>query len=154
MASSTAWSQLTTPSIHLSWKNMDHHHYTSYVVLSYLIGCEYGDKSTACSAIEARQCYDPFNEDLCCGSCGTFYTGYPGKDGLQWTVYFIEAEWRIYFSVNKDIIGSDKSLSPDWRQAIIWTNAGTLPITPLGTNFSKTINEIHIFHTKKIHLKN
>ena len=71
------------PSIHSSWKNMDHHHYTSYVVLSYLIGCEYGDKSTACSAIEARQCYDPFNEDLCCGSCATFFTGYPGKRGYN-----------------------------------------------------------------------
>ena len=35
----------------------------------------------------------------------------------------IEAEWRIYASVNKKIIGSDNGLSPDRRQAIIWTNA-------------------------------
>ena len=34
------------------------------------------------------------------------------------------------------IIGSDNSLSPSRRQAIIWTNAGILLIRPLGTNFS------------------
>ena len=35
------------------------------------------------------------------------------------------------------IIGSDNGLSPDQRQAIIWTNAGILLIWPLGTNFSE-----------------
>ena len=30
------------------------------------------------------------------------------------------------------IIGSDNGLSPGWRQAIIWTNAGALSIGPLG----------------------
>ena len=35
------------------------------------------------------------------------------------------------------IIGSDKGLSPGRRQAIIWTNAGILLITPLGTNFNE-----------------
>ena len=33
--------------------------------------------------------------------------------------YVIEAEWRIYASVNKAIIGSDNDLSPGRRQAII-----------------------------------
>ena len=33
-----------------------------------------------------------------------------------------------------NIIGSDNGLSPDWRQAIIWTNAGILLIEPVGTN--------------------
>ena len=32
------------------------------------------------------------------------------------------------------IIGSDNGLSPDRRQAIIWTNAGILLIRTLGTN--------------------
>ena len=42
-----------------------------------------------------------------------------------------------HLCVNKlTIIGSDNGLSPDWRQAIIWTNAGILLIGPLGTNFS------------------
>ena len=36
------------------------------------------------------------------------------------------------------IIGSDNGLSPDRRQATIWTNAGILLIGPLGTNFSKS----------------
>ena len=34
------------------------------------------------------------------------------------------------------IIGSDNDLSPDRRQAIIWTNDGILLIGPLETNFS------------------
>ena len=51
------------------------------------------------------------------------------------------------------IIGSDNGLSPGRRQAIIWTNAGTLLIGPLGTNFNETLIEIHTFSFKKIHLK-
>ena len=35
------------------------------------------------------------------------------------------------------IIGSDNGLSPDRRQAIIWTNAGILLIGTLGTNSMK-----------------
>ena len=35
------------------------------------------------------------------------------------------------------IIGSDIRLSPDWHQAIIWTNAWILLIWPLGTNFGE-----------------
>ena len=37
-------------------------------------------------------------------------------------------------------IGSDNGLLPVWRQAIIWTNAGILPIRSQGTYF----NEISI----------
>ena len=40
---------------------------------------------------------------------------------------------------NLTIIGSDNGLSPDRRQAIIWTNAGILLIGPLGTNFSEIL---------------
>ena len=40
------------------------------------------------------------------------------------------------------IIGSDNSLSPGRRQAIIWTNAGIMLIGPLGTNFSEILNKI------------
>ena len=36
----------------------------------------------------------------------------------------IEAEWRIYASVNWATIGSDNGLSPGRRQAIICTSAG------------------------------
>ena len=43
------------------------------------------------------------------------------------------------------IIGSDNGLSPDRRQAIIWTNAGILLIGPLGTNFSEILIEIQTF---------
>ena len=65
----------------------------------------------------------------------------------------IEAEWRIYASVNLTIIGSDNGLSPGRRQAIIWTNAWILLIRTLGTNFSEILSEIHIFSFTKIHLK-
>ena len=51
------------------------------------------------------------------------------------------------------IIGSDNGLTPDRRQAIIWTNAGILLIGPLGTNFSEILIEILIFSLKKMRLK-
>ena len=51
------------------------------------------------------------------------------------------------------IIGSDNGLSPDQRQAIIWTNAGLLSIGPLGTNFSEILIEILTFSFKKMRLK-
>ena len=51
------------------------------------------------------------------------------------------------------IIGSDNGLSPQRRQAIIWTNAGILLIGPLGTNFSEILIEIQPFSLKKKRLK-
>ena len=39
------------------------------------------------------------------------------------THQIIEAEWCIYASLNKAIIGSDNSLLSDQRQVIIWTSA-------------------------------
>ena len=49
------------------------------------------------------------------------------------------------------IIGSDNGLSPGWRQAIIWNNAGLLLIEPLGTNFSEISIGIQTFSFKKMH---
>ena len=51
------------------------------------------------------------------------------------------------------ITGSDSSLSPGRRQAIIWTNAGILLIQTLRTNFIEILSKIHTFSFKKIHLK-
>ena len=51
------------------------------------------------------------------------------------------------------IIGSDNGLSPDRRQAIIWTYARILLIWPLGTNFNEIEIEINKFSLKKIHFK-
>ena len=50
-------------------------------------------------------------------------------------------------------IGSDHSLSPGRRQAIIRTNAGILLIRPVGKNFSEFLVEILIFSFKKMRLK-
>ena len=46
------------------------------------------------------------------------------------------------------IIGSDNGLSPERRQAIIWTYAGMLLIGPLETNFSETLIKIQTFSLK------
>ena len=43
---------------------------------------------------------------------------------------------------NLTIIGSDNGLSPGWRQAIIWTNAGILLIGPLGKNCEMVVTVI------------
>ena len=51
------------------------------------------------------------------------------------------------------IIGSDNGLSPDQRQAIIWTNAGSLLIGHLGTDFSEILIQILTFSFKKMRLK-
>ena len=58
--------------------------------------------------------------------------------------YLIGAEWRIYVSAKKAIIGSDNG------QAITWTNAGTLSNGPLGPNFTEIlIWNINIFIPEK-----
>ena len=54
---------------------------------------------------------------------------------------------------NLTIIGSDNGLAPGGCQAIIWTNAGVLLTGLLGTNFSGILIEVHIFSSKKMHLK-
>ena len=54
---------------------------------------------------------------------------------------------------NLAIIGSDNGLSPDRRQAIIWSIAGILLMGPLGTNFSEILIGIQTFSFKKMHLK-
>ena len=51
------------------------------------------------------------------------------------------------------ITGSDNGLSPRWRQAIIWTNAGILLIGPLGTNFIENLIGILTFSFSKMRLK-
>ena len=51
------------------------------------------------------------------------------------------------------IIGSGNGLSPDRRQAIIWTNAGISLIGLYGTNFNEILIKMHTFSFKKMHLK-
>ena len=59
-----------------------------------------------------------------------------------------------YICVGKvTIIGLDNGMSPERRQAIIWTSAGILLIGPLGTNFNEILIEIHTFSFKEMHLK-
>ena len=50
---------------------------------------------------------------------------------------------------NLTIIGSDNGLSPGWRQAIVWTNAGILLIGTYRTNFNEILIKTHIFHLWK-----
>ena len=51
------------------------------------------------------------------------------------------------------IIGSDNGLSPDRRQAIIWTNAELLSIGHLQTYFSENLIKMQQFSLKKMHVK-
>ena len=46
------------------------------------------------------------------------------------------------------IIVLDDGLSPGRRQYIAWTNAGILLISPLETNLSEILIEIHTFSLK------
>ena len=73
----------------------------------------------------------------------------------QGTLWVLTHWGRVtHICVNKlSIIGSDNGLSPDRRQAIIWTNAGILLIGPLVTNFSEILIEILTFSLKKMCLK-
>ena len=52
-----------------------------------------------------------------------------------------------------NIIGSENGLSPGRRQANFWTNAGTLLIEPLITNFSDILIRIQTSLFKKMQLK-
>ena len=62
--------------------------------------------------------------------------------------------WVIHICIGKlTIIGSDNGLSPERRQAIIWTNARILLIGPLGTNFREILIKIITFSFKKMCLK-
>ena len=68
---------------------------------------------------------------------------------LGWRAERIEAEWRIYESVNNAIIGLDNDLSPDRREAIIWINAGILFIWPLETQFNDIFIKYNYVHSRK-----
>ena len=61
----------------------------------------------------------------------------------------MEAEWHICMC-QKAIIGSDNGLSPDRRQAIIWTSAGLLLIGLLETNFCEIWIKLPQFSLKKL----
>ena len=62
--------------------------------------------------------------------------------------------WVTHIYVSQFIIiGSDNGLSPDRRQAIIWTIDGILLIERLWTNFSEILIRIQIFSFKKMRLK-
>ena len=72
------------------------------------------------------------------------------------SLYFFNSWGRVtHICVSKltIIVPEDNGLSPDRRQAIVWTNAGILLIRTLGTNFSEILSEIHTFPFKKMHLK-
>ena len=53
---------------------------------------------------------------------------------------------------NLTIIVSDNGLSPDRRQAIIWTNAGLLSMGPLRIYFNENFIKIQQFSLKKMHV--
>ena len=75
---------------------------------------------------------------------------------LSFSEHLVLTHWcRVtHLCVSKlTIVGSDNGLLPGQRQAIIWTNARLLSNGPLGRNFSEILIKIHIFSSKKMHLK-
>ena len=64
-----------------------------------------------------------------------------------------EVKWRIYASVENDIIASNDGWSPIGRQVIIWTNAVLLLIAPLKTNCCDILTEYQLFSFKDMHVK-
>ena len=99
--------------------------------------------------LELKVCNDPaiFAHSL---------TGWRIREIVLWLVVWGLTHWgRVtHICVGTNInIGSDNGLSPERRQAIIWTNAGILLIGPLGTNFNEILIEIQTFSLKKIRLK-
>ena len=75
---------------------------------------------------------------------------------MAWLHPFDLTHWGqvMHICVSKlTIIGSDIGLSPGRHQAIIRTNIDILLIGPLWINFSELSVRIHIFSSKKTHLK-
>ena len=72
------------------------------------------------------------------------------KTGLK-TILLTQWGQVTHICVSKQTtIGPDNGLSPDRRQAIIWTSAGILLIGPLSTNLNEILIEIHTYSFKKI----
>ena len=65
----------------------------------------------------------------------------------------IEAEWRIYVSVERAILDSDNRLPPVRSQAIIWANAALLLIGHQGKTSSETWIKIQKNPLMEAHLK-
>ena len=87
-------------------------------------------------------------DNRACHSSGHYWNYYPSALSLT--------DWGqlTHTCISKlTMIGSYNGLSPDRRQAIIWTNAGILLIWPLGTKFRQILRIILISSFKKIHLK-
>ena len=62
-------------------------------------------------------------------------------------------DMQSYESLNYANIGSDNSLAPVRRQAIIQINADLMSFGPLETNFSEILIKLHEFSFKKMPLK-
>ena len=70
------------------------------------------------------KCFD--NEQLI---IGWVHIKFFSKQTIGWIEYLTHWGRVTHMSVSKlTIIGSDNGLSPDWRQAIIWTNPGTFSL--------------------------
>ena len=65
----------------------------------------------------------------------------------------IEVWWHIKASSTRFITDSGHGLLHAWRQAIAWTNAALLSMTPLGTHFSEIWAKMQTFSTMTMHWK-
>ena len=88
-----------------------------------------------------------------------FPKSYSVQKRVKWSLadcYTLWTHWgrETHICVGRlTIIDSDNGLSPSWRQAIIWTNAGIVLIGPLGTNSIQIVIGIQTKSFKKMPLK-
>ena len=65
-------------------------------------------------------------------------------------IFDTKADWRTYALANYARIGSDNVFSPIWRQAVGWSNVGSLLISSLRSNFTVICSKIRQFSWKWI----
>ena len=121
-------------------------HQVNYLQSQAVISCH----SLAAADPAERLCFERGH----CPCWGCRSSRYPGRSSPAiWKQKCNLSTHWIRVTHISNIIGSDNSLSPGRRQAIIWTNAGMLLIGPLGTNFNDILIEIHTYSSRKPILK-
>ena len=121
-------------------------HQVNYLQSQAVVSCH----SLAAADPAERLCFERGH----CPCWGCRSSRYPGRSSPAiWKQKCNLSTHWVRVTHLSNIIGSDNSLSPCRRQAIIWTNAGMLLIGPLGTNFNDILIEIHTYSSRKPILK-
>ena len=96
------------------------------------------------SNLHCSKVFSPTSKGRHGGNCYmTFLSLFDISTGFWDLICLLISAWcHIYASMNRISFGSDNGLSPIRHQAIIYHNAASLSIGPLGTNFSEILIKI------------